>query len=266
MNSVQLLATFAQSRSLSGVILSTLVGAQSEYAILGRADDNSGNDVINGLQSLVLHPERAAWCSAPQHYLVTQDSSNGGLEALLMCKQGDRLANSESVRLLSPSETVLARKKQYKTPYEMPSHLVAMNVSIDATDSDDHEEILHHLEIRTADPLIPYPNKEGFLVSKLEDTMFLQEYVVRLPDDYRDLLRQEENTTLYICITAKGQDIVLSAIRAREPSSIPDIEWLTLPEVRGTYSADLIDTFQTSVCVTAAVRQGMDASLLWSEP
>lgn len=210
---------------------------------------------MHGLQTLVSHPERAAWSCAPQHYFITQDGSNGECEALLVCEQGDRLANGKPVRLSSPAETIAARKHQYRTPYEMPSHLIAMDVSVDAIELEADEEITHQLEIRTANPFKPSKNERGFVIARLDDTVFLHRYNVRLSDSYKHLFRQEGSLSMYVCITAEGQDIVLTAIRPHDWSQIPDIEWLTLPEILGTFGADSVETFQLSICVTAAVKQ-----------
>jgi hypothetical protein len=217
----------------------------------------SGNDVINGLRSLALHPEGAEWRCSPQHYLITQDRPEGGREALFMCKQGEPLANGRLVRLSEPAETIRARKERYRTPYGMSSHLVEMEVGVDPAELEVAEEITHELEVRTADPFRPLRNERGFPVSRLEHTVLLHQYSVTLPGSYRQLFRENGTLSMYVCITADVQDIVLTAIRPRGPSRIPDIEWMTLPEILGTYGPDAVDVFRTSVHVTTAVQQGM---------
>jgi hypothetical protein len=137
----------------------------------------------------------------------------------------------------------------------MPGHLVTMAVSIEAGDMGVGENITYEIEIRTADVLKAFRNKQGFQVSELGDTTLLQHYTVTLPDHYRDLFRRNTVIPMYVCITAKGQDIVLTALRPRHAGKIPDIEWLTLPEVLGTYGSDSVEMFKTAVQVTAASRQ-----------
>jgi hypothetical protein len=216
----------------------------------------SGNDVINGLRSLAVHPERAEWQCSPQHYLITQDGENGRREALLMCMQGEPLAkNHERTCLHSVTELIRTRKRSFPNPYHMPGHLVTMAVSIEAGDMGVGENITYEIEIRTADVLKAFRNKQGFQVSELGDTTLLQHYTVTLPDHYRDLFRRNTVIPMYVCITAKGQDIVLTALRPRHAGKIPDIEWLTLPEVLGTYGSDSVEMFKTAVQVTAASRQ-----------
>jgi hypothetical protein len=219
---------------------------------------HSGNDVIAGLRSLALHPERAEWQCSPQHYLIPQDGDDGNREALLMCMQGQVLAKShEATRLHSVTECIRARRQSYPNPYHMPGHLVQMAVSIDADNMNENEEIIHELEIRTADILKLYRNKQGFQVSDLANTIVLQRYHVSLPDHYRELFRQHSEIPMYVCITIKGQDIVLNALRPRDCRKTPYIEWMTLPEIIGTYGADSIEIFKTSVQITAASRQGI---------
>lgn len=174
-----------------------------------------------------------------------------------MCEQGDRLANSEPVRLSCPAQIIEERKRLFKTPYQMPGHLVAMDVSVDADELEADEEITHQLEIRTADPFMPLLNERGFLVSKMENTVFLHRCIVRLPDNYKELFRQQGGLSMYLCITAEGQDIVVTAMRPRDLLGVPDIEWLTLSEILGTFGADSVETFKMSIHVTAAVRQGL---------
>jgi hypothetical protein len=217
----------------------------------------SGNDVINGLRNLALHPERAEWQCSPQHYLITQDGENGQREALLMCMQGDPLAKShERIRLHSPAELIKTRKQRFHNPYHMPGHLVAMAVSVETHEMGVGEEITYEMEIRTADMLKVYRNKQGFRVSDLSDTAVLRRYSVALPGHYRQLFEENTDVTMYVCVTAKGQDIVLTALRPRDASKTPGIEWMTLPEALGTYGTESLEMFKTSVQVTAASRQG----------
>lgn len=214
--------------------------------------------MINGLRNLALHPKRAEWQVSPQHYLITQDCANEGREALLMCPQGESLAKSyERVRLQSPAEEVKARKQRFKTPYHMPGHLIAMDVWVDADGLGTDEDIAYEIEIRTAEMLKVCPNKQGFLVSDLKDTTLLQRYTVTLPDHYRELFRRDTAISMYVCITAEGQDIVITAMRPRDSSKTPEMEWMTLPEILGTFGGDSLEIFKTSIQVTAASRQGM---------
>lgn len=213
--------------------------------------------MINGLRNLALHPERAEWKFSPQHYLMTQDCANDDREALLMCVQGEILVkSSERVRLHSPAEQIKVRKQKFNTPYHMRGHLIAMDVSVDANSLRPDDDITYEIEIRTADMLKVSDNKVGFQVSAVEDTTLLQRHSVTLPAHYRQLFQHNETISMYVCIVGKGQDIVLTALRPHDPSRIPDIEWMTLPEILGTYGADAFEIFKTSIQVTAALRQG----------
>jgi hypothetical protein len=213
---------------------------------------------VNGLLNLALHPERAEWQLSPQHYLITQDCANERHEALLMCTQGEPLAKSyERVRLTSPTEDIRARKQSFPTPYHMPGHFVEMVVSVDASSLETDEDIVYETEIRTADILKVSRNPLGFQVSDISDTTLLQRYSVTFPDHYRQLFRQHATISMYVCITAEGQDISLTVLRPTDPSKIPSIEWMTLPEVLGTYTADCLEIFKTSIQVTAASKQGI---------
>jgi hypothetical protein len=214
--------------------------------------------VIDGLRSLVHHPERAAWQFSPQHYLITQQSEEDEEEALLLYRQGDALAKChDKVQLLSPNE-LTERKRNSKTPYHIPGHLIAMDVKLDSDQIQPGESIFLHVEIRTADLLKTSPNKRGFQVSKLEDTTLLRTYDVALPSNYRDLFQKRKTLTMYNCVALEGQEVVVFTIRPLEKFFESEVEWLiewmTLSEILGTFST-CFDIFRTSVKVTAAYRQ-----------
>ena len=57
-------------------------------------------------------------------------------------------------------------------------------------------------------------------------------------------------------LTVLGQDIMLNAIRPKgDAEEWHDIQWLTLPEVLGTYGEDSVEMFETAVQVTSALQQ-----------
>ena len=217
----------------------------------------SGNDVIAGLRNLALNPERAEWQLSPQHYLITQDTDDDNKEALLLCLQKAALAKASArVKLPSPAETIQRRKQRYPNPYELPGHLVMMEVSLDGQGGHEDEPIYHQLEIRTADKLKTHKNNRGFQVSKLEDTTVLGGCPISLPQHYYRLFPQQNKVVMYVSMSVKGQDIVFNVVRPRDGIDIPyDISWMTLPELLGTCGEDSVEIFETSVLVTAAVPQ-----------
>lgn len=62
---------------------------------------------------------------------------------------------------------------------------------------------------------------------------------------------------MHVCVSVRGQDILLTALRPHNLSVIEGIDWMTLPEVLGTYSADRLDIFKTSVQITTAIKQSI---------
>ena len=215
--------------------------------------------MIDGLRSLVHNPERAAWQFSPQHYLITHDCNGGEQEAILLYRQGDTLAHThQKVILESPSE-LIERKRKSRNPYHVPGHLVAMDVKLDSEDILPNEPIIHELTIRTAKTLKTRPNRDGFQVSKLEDTTLLRSYEVTLPSSYRELFQQRKELRMYNCIIGEGQDIVLFTIRPLDHLLKSDvkwpIEWMTLPELLGTFGESSFEIFRTSIKVTTAMKQ-----------
>lgn len=220
--------------------------------------DISENDVIWGMQNLALSPERAEWFYSPQHYLLTQDTENGGREALLLYRQGDKLAKRyERFPLESPAEVIQNRKREAQYPYHIPGHLVKMDVYLAKETVSAHEPIFHQLEIRTADTLMTHKNKLGFKVSSLTNTKTLRTCTIKLPRQYHELFRRSKTVTMFMSLTVVGQDIVLNAVRPYDAELSRNMEWLTLPEVLGTYGEDSVETFEVSAHVTAAVYQSV---------
>jgi hypothetical protein len=219
------------------------------------------------LSSLAAHPERAEWQGAPRHLLITQTSENNEhREALLVCKQGDQLAKHHDRKLLDdPAYDIKCRKERLANPYSLPGHFLAMDVSLDDECTAADEPITYELELRTADMLNVSRNKQGFEVSDLDDTTLLHCYSVSLPHTYRELFRKQKTISMYVCVSVRGQDILLTALRPRDLSVIEGIDWMTLPEVLGTYSADRLDVFKTSVQITTAIKQSVVPCLSFPE-
>ncbi|KAK7177698.1 hypothetical protein PSPO01_16254 [Paraphaeosphaeria sporulosa] len=218
--------------------------------------DITESDVIWGMKNLALSPERAQWVYSPQHYLLTQDTKNGRKEALLLYRQGETLAKRyERVAIESIAETIKERKKGARFPYHIPGHLVKMDVYLANPTISKQEPILHHLEIRTTDKLKTHRNKAGFQVSKLSHTKTLRTCTVELPQHYHGLFAKSRSITMFISLTVVGQDIVLNALRPRDAELSRDMEWLTLPEVLGTFGEESMEMFEVSAHVTAAVHQ-----------
>jgi hypothetical protein len=115
------------------------------------------------------------------------------------------------------------------------------------------------IELRTAASLKVYRNQQGFLVSDLKDTVLLEKYTIRLPRSYHTVFYEHGKILMYNGITIEGQDIVITALR---PSCLAKtqqayLEWMTLPEVLGTFKEDRFDIFKTSFRVTAASTQNI---------
>lgn len=131
--------------------------------------------------------------------------------------------------------------------------------TLDSGDILPNEPIIHELTIRTAKTLKTRPNKDGFQVSKLEDTTLLRSYEVTLPSSYRELFKQRKELRMYNCIVGEGQDIVLFTIRPLDHLLESDvewpIEWMTLPELLGTFGESSFEIFRTSIKVTTAMKQ-----------
>jgi hypothetical protein len=136
----------------------------------------------------------------------------------------------------------------------MPGHLVTLDVWLDDEISNE-ESITHEIELRTSDELDTYQNKAGFLVSDISKTSVLQKHVVTLPSHYRKLLTERRSITMYVSVTCKGQDIVVNMIRPRGNIDCLDIDWLTLPELLGTYGEREFEIFRTSLQVTSCKLQ-----------
>ena len=52
----------------------------------------------------------------------------------------------------------------------------------------------------------------------------------------------------------EGQDIVITALWPQDPSQMPELEWMTLPEALGVDAKEL-HVFRTSIRVTVATKQ-----------
>ena len=99
-----------------------------------------------------------------------------------------------------------------------------MDVSLDAEYTGADEEITYELELCTAGMLHVSSNAQGFQVADLKDTTLLQRRRIILPDHYREIFRHKKLIFMYVCVTAKGQDVVLTALCPRGPQWVPDLE------------------------------------------
>lgn len=139
--------------------------------------------------------------------------------------------------------------------YHEPGHFVAMDVWLDDVNLAKNERITHGLEIRTAKDLITSRNRVGFEVSRLDTTTVIHSYSVTLPRNYRKMFSNSRSIRMYVCIMVDGQNIKIRALRPLDAVSIPDFEWLTYPEVVGTYGEASLEIYGDSFYAATPKRQ-----------